>query len=221
MAPVSLVRIALASALLLALVLVPFMLFGDLFDGAAAQAASQGRGSRIAAAGMVLLALDIFLPVPSSVVATAMGAALGASLGTLVNTAGLTAGCLAGLLVGRSGAGLAQALLGTGNYRAFVRWIDVYGIAAVLICRPVPVLAEASIIALGAGRAKLWRTAAAAALADICLGAAYAFAGAASGPAAAPAAPAFAAAIGLPAIAGIVAILLIRRGRERLPAEPR
>jgi uncharacterized membrane protein YdjX (TVP38/TMEM64 family) len=209
---ISLLRITSATALLLALVLVPFLAFGGAVE-ARSQDAMAGPPAALAVTGAALLALDALLPVPSSIVATAMGATLGAWPGTLVNTVGLTAGCLLGLLVGRSGSPIAERILGRLLYARFVAWVQRYGIAAVLLCRAVPVLAEVSVIALGAARGRPGPILAAAAVADLGLGAVYAFAGAAHGPAAAPGAPAIAAAIGLPAAAALTVLLWIRRSR--------
>ena len=214
--PLSLMRIGAAALLVLALILVPFLLFGARFEDAAARLPGAGSGA-IALAGGLLLALDAVLPVPSSVVATTMGAALGAWAGTAVNAVGLTAGCAVGLALGRAGSPIAGKILGDRLYPGFREWVARYGIAAVLLCRAVPVLAEASAITLGAGRARPMRIIATAAAADLLLGAAYAFAGAAEGPAAAPAAPALAAAIGIPAAAAIVVLLWIRT-RSASPA---
>lgn len=208
----SLFRIAAASLLLIAFVLGPYFLLGTFVEMRAAGLVSADR-LMVASAGGALLALDIFLPVPSSVVATAMGAALGAWLGTFVNVLGLTLGCLLGILAGRSGSPLARNLLGESLYPPFAAWVARYGILAVLLCRAIPILAEASILALGAGRARTGPVVAAAAFADLCLGALYAVAGAARGPEAAPAAPAIAAAIGVPAAAALLAWLWIRSHR--------
>ena len=43
---------------------------------------------------VVFLALDVFLPVPSSVVSTAAGTLLGLWIGAIVSTAGMTLGCV-------------------------------------------------------------------------------------------------------------------------------
>jgi uncharacterized membrane protein YdjX (TVP38/TMEM64 family) len=214
----SLLRIAAACGLLLAFILIPYLALGAAVEEEAARLVGAGRlasaerGS-IALAGMLLLAADIVLPIPSSIVATAMGAALGGPAGTLVNAAGLTAGCAAGLAAGRSGSPLARRILGEALFQRFTAWTTRNGIAAVMLCRAVPVLAEASVLALGAGKARVLPVLGAAAFADVMLGALYAFAGAAGGPAAAPALPAAAAAIGVPALAAAAAWLWMRRGR--------
>jgi uncharacterized membrane protein YdjX (TVP38/TMEM64 family) len=200
----SLARSLGAALLLLAFVLLPYFFLGAAVEGRVA-ALLAANGPTIALAGAILLALDIVLPVPSSVVATAVGAAAGPWLGTLANAAGLTAGCAAGLLLGRSGSPLARRILGGALFRSFEGGLARYGIVAILVCRPVPVLAEASIVAAGAGRAPLVPALAAAAVANLGVGAAYAFAGTA------PPAVAAALAIGLPVLAGLCAWLWLRR----------
>ena len=190
----------------------PWLLFATEVERIAAQLLT-GSEFEIGVAGTTLLALDTFLPVPSSVVATAMGALLGAAGGTLVNTLGLTLGCLLGYLAGRAGQPLARRLLGL-KAEAFERWVARYGLFALVLCRAVPVLAEASVIALGAGRARLLPLLGAALAVDLSLGALYAFAGAATGPAGAPALPGLAAATLIPALATLAAWLAIRHTRS-------
>jgi uncharacterized membrane protein YdjX (TVP38/TMEM64 family) len=198
----SLFRIASATVLLLGFVLIPFFFFGDALEARSIALAAGGREA-IALAGAALLALDIVLPVPSSLLATAIGAALGPWLGTLVNAGGLTLGCAIGLVIGRAGSPLARRLLGGRLFAPFADGVARYGIVALIVCRAVPVLGEASVVALGAGRAPFGRTLAAAAAANLVLGAIYAFAGGTP--------------LGLwlalliPAAAGLVAWLWLRR----------
>ncbi|HEV7659455.1 MAG TPA: VTT domain-containing protein [Allosphingosinicella sp.] len=200
----SLFRIGSAIILLLGLILIPFFLFGPGIEARTAALASSTQGA-IAFGGAALLALDIVLPVPSSLLATAIGAALGPWLGTLVNAAGLTLGCAAGLLLGRSGSPLARRTLGNGLNQRFEAASARHGIVLILACRAVPVLGEASIVAAGAGRAPLGPALAAAAAANFAIGAVYAFAGTA------PLVVAGALAVGLPVAAGLGAWLWLRR----------
>ena len=193
-----------AGLLLFAFVLLPYFFLGAAVEERVAALVAANRPG-IALAGAALLALDIMLPVPSSVVATAVGAAAGPWLGTLANGAGLTLGCAIGLLLGRSGSPLARRILGGALFGRVEAALARYGIVAILACRAVPVLAEASIVAAGAGRAPFWATLAASALANLTIGAVYAFAGAAPLPLAA------ALAIGLPVVAGLAAWLWLRR----------
>jgi uncharacterized membrane protein YdjX (TVP38/TMEM64 family) len=203
LAPAS-ARIGAATLLLLALILIPFFLFGADMEARSAALAAAGRGA-IASGGAALLALDIILPVPSSLLATAIGAALGPWLGTLVNATGLTLGCAAGLLLGRSGSPLARRMLGSALFERFTAASARNGIVLILACRAVPVLGEASIVAAGAGRAPFGPALAAAAAANLVIGAVYAFAGTA------PFGVAAALAIGIPVAAGLCAWLWLRR----------
>lgn len=193
--------------LLLGLILIPFFLFGAALEARTAVLAASAQGA-IAYGGAALLALDIVLPVPSSLLATAIGAALGPWLGTLVNAAGLTLGCAAGLLLGRAGSPLARRILGHGLFQRFAAASARHGIAVILICRAVPVLGEASIVAAGAGRTPFAPALAAAAAANLVIGAVYAFAGTA------PLALAAGLAIGIPVVAGLAAWLWLRRPAE-------
>lgn len=172
----SLFRIASATLLLLGFVLIPFFLFGDALEARSIALTAGGREA-VALAGGALLALDIVLPVPSSLLATAIGAALGPWLGTLVNAGGLTLGCAFGLLIGRAGSPLARRLLGGRLFAPFADGVARYGLVALVVCRAVPVLGEASVVALGAGRVPFGPALAASAAANLVLGAIYAFSG--------------------------------------------
>jgi hypothetical protein len=71
-------RWALLWGLLIGLVLLPFFLFEAQFNALAEQITRSGISRSVAAAGIfTLLALDVFLPVPSSIVATGAGVILG------------------------------------------------------------------------------------------------------------------------------------------------
>ncbi|MFG2357443.1 hypothetical protein [Streptomyces sp. NPDC048521] len=102
---------------LFAAILVPFLLFGDHFQGIASPAAEH----RLSTPGAVtviagLLALDVFLPVPSSVVSAARGALRGFFWGTAVVWAGMTVSCVPGCLVG------ARSMSLTGGWWARRAW---------------------------------------------------------------------------------------------------
>ena len=63
---------------LIALVLVPFFLFEDQFNAFAARMTTESTAAWLAGASIfALLALDVVLPVPSSIVSTAAGVLLG------------------------------------------------------------------------------------------------------------------------------------------------
>lgn len=139
--------IFLAGLLTLAIVL-PFLLWGERAETWVAQfLRNESSLWLLAAAIFLLLAADIFLPIPSSVVATASGAFLGIGLGTIASAAGLTAGVLAGLLIGRRyGRPACRAFVGPQEYDRLERYFRSHGNLILVLMRPVPVLAEASVI---------------------------------------------------------------------------
>ena len=152
-------------AVLVGLVLIPFFLFEGQFNALAARIVQSDTSRMVSVAGIVaLLALDVFLPVPSSIVATAAGVLLGLWKGTLVVWAGLMIGCLLGYAVGKKGTGAARWMVGADSLTRAESLMRRYGELAIVLCRPVPVLAEASVVFAGLVRAPFarfaWLTAA-------------------------------------------------------------
>jgi len=107
---------------------------------------------QFALTGAGLLAADVLLPVPSSIVGTLLGARLGVAQGFLWTFFGMTVGCAIGYAVGRVSLGRLQAHLPA-----------TPTLIAVFLSRPVPIVAEAVAIAAGASGAPFWRYALAAA----------------------------------------------------------
>ena len=142
--------------LLLALVLVPFLVFEKQFEALATWLA-QGNASGWATAGGIgaLLALDVFLPVPSSIVSTGAGVLLGFWRGAAVVWIGMTLGCLVGYAFGARAAGAARRLVGDASLAHAGTVMERHGQWAILLCRPIPVLAEASVVFAGLVRAPL------------------------------------------------------------------
>jgi membrane protein DedA with SNARE-associated domain len=98
-----------------------------------------------------LLAADVVLPVPSSAVLVAAGAALGPITGALAGTIGVVAGATVGYALG---ARFGPRPTGPNAERArllFERW----GPAALVITRPVPLLAESTAVVAGSTRMHL------------------------------------------------------------------
>lgn len=136
---------------LLLVILVPFFLAEEPIARWTGQIIRSGDSRGVIGASLAaLLALDIVLPVPSTVVSTACGALLGLGPGALASWAGMTAGCLVGYALGsRAGRGAARRLVGAAELTrvstASARWGD----GMILLFRAVPVLAEASVIFAG------------------------------------------------------------------------
>jgi len=143
-------RWALLWGLLIGLVLIPFFLFEAQFNALASELTRTEASRSAAAAGIfALLALDVFLPVPSSIVSTASGVLLGFVIGTAVVWGGMMAGCLLGYAVGSRGSGAARRLVGVDGIDRAARLVKRYGDLTIVLCRPVPVLAEASVVFAG------------------------------------------------------------------------
>ncbi|HSH22706.1 MAG TPA: VTT domain-containing protein [Acidimicrobiales bacterium] len=104
-----------------------------------------------ALAGVGLLVVDVVLPVPSSVVMVALGAVFGVAAGAVLSSlGGIGALYLAGW-VGRHCRGQVRLLVGEDRERVEAL-VARYGAAAVILSRPVPVLAESvAVVAAAAG----------------------------------------------------------------------
>jgi len=136
-----------------AFVLIPFFLLEDQVIATTLSVMAALRGHALLSGGVIvaLLAGDIVLPVPSSLVSALAGAALGFWGGVLAIWLGMCAGCLIGYWLGR-GAGRVAMLhvVGEGELaRAREKLAGAGGIALVLT-RAVPVLAETMVLGAGA-----------------------------------------------------------------------
>jgi uncharacterized membrane protein YdjX (TVP38/TMEM64 family) len=130
--------------------------------------------------GVGLLIVDVVLPVPSSLVMVAHGALFGVLLGTLLSLVGSVGAAMLGFALGRRGGSvLAQLVLPQERIRAD-RLLERWGALAIVVTRPVPLLAET--VAIMAGCSPLgWKRAFAASLVGALPGALlYALTGAAA-----------------------------------------
>ncbi|MGK5741261.1 TVP38/TMEM64 family protein [Micromonospora sp. URMC 103] len=109
-------------------------------------------GPAAAAAALALLLVDVAMPVPSSLIMVANGALFGVVPGALLSTAGGLGATLVAFAVGRRGRGT-LALLTTAAQRARAEALLArYGLLAVCLTRPVPVLAETVAVLAGTSR---------------------------------------------------------------------
>jgi uncharacterized membrane protein YdjX (TVP38/TMEM64 family) len=117
-----------------------------LFDRALA--ASSSHRIWTAAVLFAVLASDIFLPVPSCLVSTLCGTLLGFFWGTGVSCAAMTLSATAGYVLGRGASALAQHV-----HAQTETHLDAlskaWGPRVLLLLRPVPVLAECSLVYAG------------------------------------------------------------------------
>ncbi|MDO9313163.1 MAG: hypothetical protein Q7T97_01290 [Burkholderiaceae bacterium] len=133
-------RAALILTAALCIPMVPFIVIGEL-PGERWLSASDDHSANFALVGAGLLAADVLLPIPSSVVGTMLGARLGWAAGWAATFAGLMAGQSAAYFVSRR-------LLRQRNDAL----PEAPTLAALFISRPVPVLAEAMVFSAGAAR---------------------------------------------------------------------
>ena len=167
------------TCLVLALILIPFALWEDALNAWSARLLAPAAG-RIALVSVVLLLLasDVFLPVPSSFVSAGAVSLLGAVPGALAIALGMTLGSWIGYFVGRfGGEPLAARVAGSGELQRARGLMASHGSWLVLVCRGVPVLAEASTLVAGATRVSPVRFALATTLGNAGLAAAYAVIG--------------------------------------------
>ena len=133
----------------------------------------------VAAVGVALLVADVVLPVPSSGVMIAQGAAFGLVYGSLLSLAGGTGATLVAYLLGRRSRGLINRLVPVEQQLRGAELLERHGMWAVVVTRPVPMLAETVAILAGTSTTMpWWRVTAAGALGNLVPAVAYAAAGA-------------------------------------------
>ena len=110
--------------------------------------AHAGTGSAMTVIGM--LAADIVLPVPSSLIMVLSGAAFGVGWGSVLSLAGSIAGEWLGFeLVRRYGRGMSRRLVGDDEVRQLERLFARHGAAAVVVTRALPVVMETMSVVAG------------------------------------------------------------------------
>lgn len=140
------------------LFLVTFLLLDPLTPGIVAEPTWLDRATpAVAAASVALLAGDVVLPVPSSVVMVANGAVFGLLVGTLVSTVGSTLSALVGYAIGRSTRTSSRNWLGSASAHRLDDLLRRHGTATVVATRPIPIVAEVVAILAGQGRLPLGR----------------------------------------------------------------
>ena len=146
-----LIRPMLPMIVILAMPIIPFLIWGEQAE----EWLNRWKEGEIspgvtAAATIGLLASDIFLPTPSSVVSTLAGTRLGAILGTLASWVGMSLGAVVGFALARKwGRPLVAWFSGQKEQDRAAALADRLGPAFLAIGRGVPVLAEASVLIMG------------------------------------------------------------------------
>src|SRR5262245_2787085 len=147
-----LLRPMLPMIVVLAIPIVPFILFGQerIETQLRLWREQPPPAAFVSAAVIVLLASDIFLPIPSSAVSTLAGWQLGAVAGALVAWAGMSLGAVIGFaLAKRFGQPVVAWLTRPQDLDRTRRLAERFGPALLILGRGVPVLAEATVLLVG------------------------------------------------------------------------
>lgn len=145
-------RIVLVVALCLLVPVLPFLGFGSTFDARAIAWLDQSV-SQAAAVGIVvgLLSGDVLLPVPSSALSMLAGVRVGIVLGTAAVWLGMTLGAVVAFALARwPGRRLVTRLVGADEYARLAGLAERFGPQLLVATRALPVLAEASVLLVGA-----------------------------------------------------------------------
>jgi membrane protein DedA with SNARE-associated domain len=165
--------------LVLALILVPFALWEEPMAALSRELLrpAAGRAALIAIV-VLLLSGDVLLPIPSSFVSAGAVALLGGWQGALSIVLGMTIAAWLGYGLGLwGGEPLARRMVGAVELERARSLMQRYDTAVLLICRGVPVLAEASTLLAGVTRLSVARFALVTGLGNLGLAAAYALIG--------------------------------------------
>lgn len=103
-----------------------------------------------ASVGVGLLVADVALPVPASLVMIGHGALFGVVGGTLLSLVGALGAALFGFWIGRRGGPLLARLVPEDERRRADALLQEWGDLAIIVTRPVPILAETLAILAGA-----------------------------------------------------------------------
>ncbi len=161
------------------LILIPFALWEEPINAWSAELLGPAAGrATLAVLIVLLLASDVVLPIPSSFVSAGAVSLLGASAGGLTIAFGMTVAAWLGYFLGRwGGEPLASRMAGKSELERASRLMHRYGNWVLLVCRGVPVLAEASTLLAGATRVDRGRFLLVTTLGNIGLACAYAVIG--------------------------------------------
>jgi uncharacterized membrane protein YdjX (TVP38/TMEM64 family) len=138
------------------------------------------RGALAGLTGVALLVVDVVLPVPSSVVMVAHGALFGIALGTALSMAGSLGAFAVAFALGRGGGAVVTRTIGEEERQRADRLVRRWGLAAIILSRPLPMLAETVAFAAGGSSLPWPRALGAAVLGSLPAAAVYAIAGAAA-----------------------------------------
>jgi uncharacterized membrane protein YdjX (TVP38/TMEM64 family) len=107
-------------------------------------------GAAAALVGVALLVADVLLPVPASLVMIANGSLFGLVGGMLLSLAGSLGAAFLGFAIGRRGGPLFERLVPEDERRRAGALLHRWGDLAIVVTRPIPILAETVAVLAGA-----------------------------------------------------------------------
>ncbi len=164
---------------LFAAILIPFAIWGDTVEAYGTELLEDAEPTPMLALTLMgLLAGDLVLPVPSSVLAVGTGAVFGTVTGAAIIAVGFTLGAWIGYEVGRSAgrAGVAR-WVEDGQRERLETFAAKHGLGLLVAMRAVPVLAEASVVVAGSSGMPRGRVLLTTTLANVVIAGIYAAAG--------------------------------------------
>ena len=146
----SLLRLLVLIVVLLLVPILPFLIFGRAFEARSTEWVTRG-GSAAQTAGLIvgLLATDVLLPIPASLVSTLGGWRLGWAGGTAASWAGMSWGPCSVSRWRTAAVGLWRTTSGTEELRRIEQLNRRYGPLVLVVTRALPVFAEASVLLVG------------------------------------------------------------------------
>ena len=99
--------------------------------------------------GIALLVADVFLPVPSSLIMISNGVLFGVVGGTILSLLGSLGATLTGFFLGRTGESLLARFVSPKQRQRADQLLQKWGILAIIVTRPLPLLAETTAIMAG------------------------------------------------------------------------
>lgn len=141
----------------------------------------RGGGVTAGLVGALLLVVDVLLPVPSSLVMIGHGALFGVWLGTLLSLSGSVGAALLGFAIGRRGGPLLARVVPPEARQESEALLRRWGPLAIVVTRPVPLLAETVAVLAGTSSLGWGQVALAAALGALPSALLFAVAGATAG----------------------------------------
>ncbi len=137
--------------IIVTLVTISFLLWGGSIDNYVVSAIEANQSNKIIIALILftILSSDIILPIPSSLLSTFCGLYLGLYYGFFISFTAMTISAAIGYIIGRYFSRSTERFIGKEDTEKLERFNNKYGSFLLIGLRPVPVLAETSLVFAG------------------------------------------------------------------------